>query len=557
MKVSKSWLRELVDLKISNEELEKLLPLKTIGTKEITPDFIELDMKGYNRPDLLSLRGIAYEVSAITNSPVNFTEEENFIWSDNLPEVKVDIQNKELCPFYCVAKIEDLKVAPSPDGWVKKLSDSGIREVNNVADITNLVMVEYGQPLHAFDADKVSDETLTVRLASQGETLQTLDGKSRALDKQDLLIADSEKPLGLAGVMGGKDSEVNSSTSTILLEAAIFEPKTLRQTATRLSLPSEAGKRFQHGLTKKRLLQALNAAIKMYLQLGGKLTAISIVGDYPPQTKQVNLSVQKTSGLIGIEIAADQIKDCLEKLRFKVEGGPEKFTVTPPYYRLDIEHPEDLIEEVARMYGYGKIPAKELSGEAPKQIDQSAFELISKTKKTLVKLGLTEVQTYSFYSTKVIEIGGENLIRVSNPISAETEFLRQAIWPNLVEVVAKNKKYGFADIAVFEVGKVYWPSEGKPKEQNQLALALMNGSDNPLQELRQIMEEFIKSIGLQLSMEENELSEPFTDLFHPTRHLEIKLNGQAVGKIAEVHPRILGKFNIEKRVAVAELNLLP
>lgn len=258
MRVSMSWLKELVDLKIPLKEMIRLLPLRTVGLKEASQDSFELDMKGYNRADLLSMRGVAYEIAAITNSEVSFKENLDYIWEKlQLPAVETEVKDANLAPVYCLAKIEGLKVDKSSPDWIKKLNDSGMRTVNNIADVTNLIMLEYGQPLHAFNSNTVKDGKIIVRKASQEERIVTLDNKTRNLEAADLLITDPEKALGIAGVMGGKNSEVSDSTTTILLEAAIFDPVNLRNTATRLGLQSEAGKRFQHGLTKKKTTSSL------------------------------------------------------------------------------------------------------------------------------------------------------------------------------------------------------------------------------------------------------------------------------------------------------------
>ncbi len=566
MKVSKSWLQELVDLKVSLKEVERLLPLRTIANKEITEEFIELDMKGYNRADLLSMRGVAIEVAAITGSEVKFTEpsETDYFWvKETLPKVEVKVENEELAPVYTVAKIEGLKVGPSPADWVKKLAESGVRSINNVADVTNLVMLEYGQPLHSFDADEVKDETIVVRTATKGVTLRTLDGKERELQETDLVIADPEKALGLAGVMGGKDSEISEKTTSILLEAAIFEPKNLRKTTQRLGLPSEASKRFQHGLTRKRLLQALNAAVKLYQELGGKVTGLTIVGDTEDQLKKVPLSLEKVNSLIGIELSEKQVEEYLSKLHFEFKKIDGSWVVTPPYFRLDIEIEEDLIEEIARMYGYERIPAKELLGETPEKVDQGLFEVIYQVKASLAEAGLTEVQTYSFVSTQVLKALGFNesnkdaLVRVANPISSETEYLREFIWPNLIEVVEKNMKNGFEDIAVFEVGKVYSPQkEGLPKEGYRLAIALMNGSENPIEELNSLFSRGAKAVHLRgVQVEKGGLMKELEELFHPKRFATVKSGEKIIGGIAEVHPRFLNQFGIEKRVAILEITL--
>ena len=587
MKVSKSWLKELVD-KVSIKEVERLLPLRTIGTKEITEDFIELDMKGYNRADLLSMRGIAKEVAAITGSALVGREPLTYeVYSNKIPTTPVKVEDEKLCPVYCIAKIEGLKSGPSKSEWIKKLNDSGMRTVNNIADITNLIMLEFGQPMHSFDAEKITDETLVVRLASQGETLQTLDGKNRKLDESDLLIADSEKPLGIAGVMGGKESETSDTTTIIFLEAAIFDPKSIRKSVQRHSLPSEASKRFQHGLTKTNLLKALSAAIKMYEELGGKLTAITLTGDLEDKIKKITLTQEKVNELIGIDISPKVIEDSLKSLGFILVSKGDSlgaWEVSVPYWRLDIDIEEDLIEEVARMFGYEKIPAKELKGEIPQKIDQSLFEFIYKLKSALAEAGLTEVQTYSFSSTKVLDALGfdesnkDAIVKIANPISSETEYLREFIWPNLVEVIEKNMKQDFTDIAIFEIGKVYLSQKkGSPKESYRLAMALMNGTDNPIEELIHIVKNTLSVIpnvseesldsnheisrstrndkNDGLPIEKGELMKELETLFHPKRYANIKTGDKIIGGVAEVHPRFLNNFGIEKRVAILEISL--
>jgi phenylalanyl-tRNA synthetase beta chain len=588
MKVARNWLKELVDLKVSEDELIRLLPLRAIGTKEITPEFIELDMKGYNRADLLSLRGVAYEVSAITDSEVKFAEPDptKYVWVEqSLPKVEVKVEDEDLCPLYCIAKIEGLKVAPSDKDWIQKLSDSGMRQVNNVADVTNLVMLEYGQPLHSFDAKEVKDETLIVRRASEGEKLKTLDEKERTLTSDDLLITDSQRALGIAGVMGGKNSEITDSTTTILLEAAIFDPVNLRKTSGRLGLNSEASKRFYHGLTKKRALQALDAAIRMYEGLGGKLTALTIVGDTEDQAKKVILRLNKVNSLIGVEITERQVEEFLGKLNFsssRVANAPSNnnrdfssseaepsrevsWVVTPPYWRLDIEIEEDLIEEVARMYGYEKIPAKKLEGELPEKIDQSLFNLIYELKNKLVAEGFTELQTYSYFSTNILNnfnFDKTQLIKIANPMSAETEYMRNNLWANLVEKAADNLKY-FENVAIFEIGKTYEATtqplssgdevvEGKIQEEYRLAILLVDGTDNPLAQLNQV----IKAVLNKISPFDTGRNPNFS-YFHPTRHTALGLKDQPIGGMAEVHPRILGGFGVQKRVAIAEIKLEP
>lgn len=581
MKVSKSWLAELVELNVDIKEVERLLPLRTIATKEITDQFIELDMKGYNRADLLSMRGVAYEVAAITDSKVTFQEPSDEelgqrIKVKGVTELEVQVENLYLVPLYCLVKIAGLKISESPKDWVQRLGDCGMRSVNNIADVTNLVMLEYGQPLHAFDASKVVGEKIVVRTAKTGETIETLDGKIRELEKTDLIIADSKKSLGIAGVMGGKNSEVTDSTTDILLEVAIFDPGNLRKTARRLNLTSEASKRFYHGLTRRRALQALDAAIRLYQDLGGKLMAVNVVGDVVDKDQTVIVSLEKINSLIGVELDEKFIEESLVKLNFKADriwerigakldhppGGFE-WRVMPPYWRLDIEIEEDVIEEIARLYGYEKIPSRKLAGELPVRIDQSLFELIYQMKSSLVNLGLTEVQTYSFFSTKVLKNldwmdSLAKLIKVANPISSETEYMRVDIWPNLVEVIDKNSRQGFKDLAIFEIGKIYKLNKGQGIcEMFSLSIAVIDGSDNPLQEVNEIFQQLSKKLNLGLKVDSKKAIAAEVGLSHPNRFLDITDDrGQLLGGMFEVHKRISDKFGIPGRVAILEISLV-
>src|SRR3989338_7893421 len=564
MKVSLSWLKELVDYQLTSEELANKLSLTSIGVKQQTEDYLELDLT-YNRGDLLSLWGVAYEVSAITDAPLKFLGDipDDYIWvGKNLPQVKVEIEEEKLCPVYCVAKIENLKVEHSDDTWIKKLSDSGMRYINNIADATNLIMLEYGQPMHAFSAKAIKNETIKVRVSKKGEMLKTLDNKVRKLE-DDLLITDSESILGMAGVMGGKDSEISEDTTTILLEAAIFEPLSIRKTSKRHGLYSEASKRFQHGLTKIRLLQALDGAIKLYQTLGGTLTAITLKGDFGQVNKSINLSIQKTNSLFGVLLDEETITKALQKLNFDVNPkDADTLEITSPYFRKDIEIEEDVIEEVARIYGYEKIEARPLEGEKPEKLDQSLQNFIHDLKVSCKEAGLTEVQSYSFYSSETINdlrLTINDLVKIANPISSETEYMRTFIWPNLIEVVAKNIRAGFKqslpsgegkNIAIFELGKIYQPG---PKESYRLAIALMNDTDNPIEELLVILNEVRDLLRMQVTP--GSMMKELETLFHPNRYANIEANQKVIGGLAEVHQRFLNQFGIDKRVAILEISI--
>lgn len=562
MKVSISWLKELVKINKPLKDLLEEINMKTIGTKEVTDKFIELDMKGYNRADLLSLRGVAYEIASLLESKTTFDEETEFVWEkQKFPKVDIEIKDEVAAPFYALAKIEGLKVSASDPETKRKLEDSGYRAINNVADVTNLVMLEYGQPLHAFDAAKIEEQKVIVRMAKPGETIETLDGKKRELETSDLLITDPKKAIGIAGVMGGKNSEVADKTISILLEAAIFSPQNLRRTSTRLGLQSEASKRFYHGLSKKRLLQSLSAAIKQYEKLGGKLTAISIFDKFEDEEKEIKLRVEKSNSLIGLDFTEDEIKKLLVRLNFEVKTEkPRVFKVKRPYWRLDVAIEEDLIEEVARLYGYDKIPSKSLPGDEPEKISQKDFEFVDLLKKTLMHLGLSEVRTYSFYSENVLNgLGFDEdkrkfLVKLANPISKETTYMRMNVWPNLVESSVFNNKT-FPDVAIFEIGKTFLLGKEKPDEKTVLGMSLINGTDNPALELLKIVEQTFESIGIEVDFK---ITKPLAiagKLFHPLRFISIIYKDKQIGGIAELHPQVIDNFGSKKRIAVAEIDI--
>ncbi len=581
MKVSKDWLKQLVALNIDIDELPKAFSMRTVAAvKEVTDDFMELDLKGYNRPDYLSMLGVAREAAAITGSNLTtenltqLTQDDRLISQEegqlkikqDVSPLMVEIENIGVTPIYALVKIEGLKVGPSPREWVNKLEACGMRSINNLADITNLIMLEYGQPLHAFDANAVSAGGIIVRTAKSDEKTITLDNKERSLTPEDIVITDNDKVLGIAGVMGGKNSEVTADTASILLEAAIFDPISIRKTSQRLGLYSEASKRFQHGLTIDNLIDALNGAVKLYQDLGGKVTGIAYVGDAYDKVKDIKINLEKVRSLIGMDLSYEEIKELLKKLDFDFTGETRTdqhyLIIRVPSYRLDIEIEEDVIEEIARLYGYEKIPSRELEGELPEKVDQSQFNLINDLRDSFVKAGFTEVQSYSFYGTKTIEALGWNndrdradLVKIKNPMSAETEYLRDMIWPNLAEITDKNMRNGFSDVAIFEVGKVYKKREGQISEEDYLAATLVNGSENPLLEMLQIIKQiFTDYPDIEIKVEKFEPMEGI-NFFHPNRTATIYKGGQEIGGIAEIHQRSTDKFGINKRLAALEIQL--
>jgi phenylalanyl-tRNA synthetase beta chain len=313
-------------------------------------------------------------------------------------------------------------------------------------------------------------------------------------------------------------------------------------------------------LTKERLLQALDAAIKMYQQLGGKLTAITITGNFEDIVEVVKLRHQKLNSLVGIDIEADFATSSLKKLHFAVKSIGEEWETVAPYWRLDIAVEEDLIEEVTRMYGYEKIPAKLLPGEPPAKINQALFDFSYNLKLALVEVGFSEIQTYSFYSTEVLNnlnIDKNNLIKIANPMSKETEYMRDHLWPNLLRATAENLKYR-DEVTLFEIGKIYQPQvKDYPVERYHLSVALATSDDNAIQQLFQAVSQALLGLKADIDLGSTQMEKEESELFHPVRFAKITHETREAGTVAEVHPRITNKFGVNKRVAILEVELEP
>ncbi|HLD11916.1 MAG TPA: phenylalanine--tRNA ligase subunit beta, partial [Patescibacteria group bacterium] len=405
MKIPLSWLQTYVKPSLSLPHLADALSLTSIGTTLDGKDVLDLEVT-FNRGDLLSVLGAAREVATICKAPLTYAPvpEKSFAWKkQTVSSLSVEIHDKKLCPFYALAKIEGVKLGFSPKEIQDNLKKAGMRPINNLVDITNYIMLSYGQPLHAFDATKVTHEKIQVRRASSDEKIKTLDGKERKLQKDMLLICDPKRPVAVAGVMGGEDSEVSGKTTTILLEAAIFDPISIRSTARSLGLRSEASSRFEHGLTEENLKQALHEAITLYETLtGGKLTAYKEVGTKTAKRYKVLVPESKVIQLLGETVPINESIDLLKRLGCEVKTTKSKkgytLTVIPPYWRSDLVSSADIVEEIARMRGYEKIRGELPVGNVPPQRTNPLSELTKDIKLALVGCGYDEMNSPSFVS---------------------------------------------------------------------------------------------------------------------------------------------------------------
>lgn len=438
----------------------------------ITPD----------RNDCFSILGLAREVSALTGNTIKFpkidVKESNTSASK---EVRVEIQNKNLCPQYFARVIKNIKVGESPNWLKEKLEAMGTRSINNIVDITNFVLFEFGQPLHAFDADKINGKKLIIRNAKKGEKILALDEQIYELEKEMLVIADEKNPIAIAGIMGGADTSVGRNTKNIILESAIFNPKSIRLTSKKLGLRSESSMRFERGFDPVLTEQAINRAASLIQELAGGEILKGTVGTRHRlvQQKTIKLELNYLNKLIGVEIKPQEVKKILSSLGFEVR---DNWNVVVPSWRQNINHAADLIEEVARVYGYENLPDKFLSGELvpPKEDEKMIWE--NKIKGIMQNVGFDEVYNYSFYGEKQIKLMGlEELkhIEIENPINPDQKYLRTTLLPRLLGIASRNAR-NFNEVKIFEVGRVFIPSFGKdlPEENLHLAAVIISKADS-------------------------------------------------------------------------------
>ena len=443
-----------------------------------------------NRGDCLSIYGLAREVAAVAGKILKpFSVPDLPLGEEIFSETEVIIEAPELCFRYAGRLIKGVKVGESPFEVQKRLWLCGLRPINNVVDVTNYVLLLLGQPLHAFDFDLLRGHRIIVRLARPGEKILTLDGVERKLDEKTLVIADAERPVAIAGIMGGEETAVNEKTRNVFLESAWFNPSSIRLTSQRLRLSSESSYRFERGIDPEGVPKGLDLAASLITGFAGGQIIPGKIDTYPrPYTpREIRLSPQRLSLYLKITLEDEKVEDLLSRVGIKVTKGVSEYLCTPPSYRHDITLPEDLIEEIARLYGYDRLPVSipraEIAGKPP-----TGFEkFLARLRDLLPALGLYEVITYSFISPKFVEILGlegdprARVLRLANPLSEEQSVMRTMLLPGLLATARVNLFREVQDLRIFEIGRVFWPREGEllPEERHHLG-GLLCGRRSPL-----------------------------------------------------------------------------
>jgi phenylalanyl-tRNA synthetase beta chain len=531
-----------------------------------------------NRPDALSVRGLAREIAALTGvalrpPPVGVREG----GPDAAALAAVEILDPDLCPRYAARVISGLTVAPSPPWLAQRLRAAGLRPINNVVDVTNYVLWELGQPLHAFDLDTIAERRIVVRRARPGERLTTLDGRDRVLTPDMLMICDATRPVAVGGVMGGADTEVTDRTTTVLLESACFHPGSIRRTARALGLSTEAAYRFERGTDIEGVVAALDRAAELMADLGGGTVARGVIDVYPAPAPRTRIAFrpERVRRLIGTAPARADIAYILRALGFELEESGAALAVTVPSFRRDVVQEDDLVEEVVRIWGYDKIPSTLNPGNQQAVVRRPpALRVARAVARALTAAGLTEVITYAFVDPdRLKEMGcgeGGSLIALQNPLSRERSVMRPALAPGLLEVVATNLSRQISDVRVFEIGNVFGPhkTEGgdRPAREELWAGLALTGMRQPrawhtppaavdVYDAKGAVMRALGVTGIQ-AVEVRPLAlEPGPRYLEADRAAAIVLDGCQIGWFGEVAAAAREAFDLPHPVFLAEVSL--
>lgn len=552
----------------------QILPEEAVPGDSVFPyldlddEIIELSITP-NRADALSMRGVAYEVAAIYDKSVHFKDFPLLETQEQAGEQLSVAIETDKAPFYAARILENVTIAPSPQWLQNLLMNAGIRPINNVVDVTNYILLYFGQPMHAFDLDTFEGNQIVVREACAGEKLVTLDDEERELETSDLVIAVADKPVALAGVMGGAATEISSQSSRVVLEAAVFDGTSIRKTSGRLNLRSESSSRFEKGINLATVTEALDAAASMIADLAGATVQAGIVSAGQVDTSDVEVvsTLSDVNRVLGTELTYTDIEDVFRRLGFGLNGNAEKFTVSVPRRRWDIHIEADLYEEIARIYGYDKLPATLPKGDGTAGQLTETQKLRRKVRTVAEGAGLTEVITYALTTPeKAVQFSTNpsNLTELMWPMTVDRSVLRQNMVAGILDTVAYNVARKNKDLALYEIGKVFEqtgnPQEELPTEINSFAFGLTGlVTEKDFQTpavpvdffyAKGILEALFDRLGLKV---EYTATQALAGM-HPGRTATISLDGQVVGFVGQVHPVTAKDYNIPETY-VAEVNL--
>ena len=530
-----------------------------LGVDDVIVDFEILA----NRPDCLSVWGVAREAAVTLGTTFTKPEiEVNTVPGKMEDYVHIDVQDEELCPRYCARIIKNVKIGPSPMWMRKALNAAGVRAINNIVDITNYVMLETGHPMHAFDMAKVKDKHIIVRRAFEGEKIVTLDGKERDLTPNMLMIADQTNATGIAGVMGGEESEITEETTTVMFEIAAFNRANIRQTTRALGLRTEASGRFERGVCAATCREAADRACQLVEMLDAG-EVIEDVYDFYPNPKKIQpvvASIKRINDRIGMEVEGEEMKKILTALEMQVEIDGDTLTVIPPSFREDIETEEDLSEEVLRIHGYEHIQSTLLRGETPSGTRNPHMQMADKIHRILSNKGLFEIRNFSFISPKLIEKLNLNekdprlnTLKLMNPLGEDTSVMRSTLVPSVLGTISLNQSHNNETAMLYEIAPVFDINERKdgelPKEHSMLCVGAY-GAQVDFYFVRDVIMDMLARFGVECTVIPG--SEPY---HHPGRAAKLMIGEACIATIGELHPNAMNAFEISKRTVIAEVDL--
>ncbi len=549
---------------ILDKSLEKELGKNIVDVLNLKEDIIDFEITS-NRPDCLSIEGLGRETAVSLNkefkNPRKNIDEQKVEDKKEIEGLTVEITAPDLCYRYIARMVKNVKIGPSPEWMKRRLKACGVRSINNIVDITNYVMLEMGQPMHAFDINSIEGKHITVRRARNGEKITTLDEQERELDENDLVISDKNKAVAIAGVMGGLNSEIEDDTQTVVFESAVFYGGSVRKTAKKVGLRTEASSRFEKGLSSENALRAINRAIELVELIGAGEAIEGKIDVYPTKQKinKIPLEVEKINNLLGIQLSKQEMIDILEKLEIKVEND----MAIAPYFRMDLEFVADLAEEILRFYGYDKLETTLANAETTIGTRNKEQKIQKKITEILVNSGLSEIYTYGFVSQKDLEQSKikesliENAITIQNPLSEEYKLMRPTTVPSMMQMLANNANKKNQNVKLFDISRNYKNINNEiengevPLQENILTIG-MYGDDIDFYTLKGLVENILEAISVNRYDIEKETQ---NTSYHPGRCANLKVGIDTIATIGEVHPEVLANYDIEKRAYLAEINI--
>lgn len=549
---------------ILDKNLENKLGEDIVDILNLREDIIDFEITP-NRPDCLAIEGLGRETAVSLGkefkNPRKNIDELKIEDKNEIEGLKVEIETPDLCYRYIARLVKNVKIAPSPEWLVRRLNACGIRSINNIVDITNYVMLEMGQPMHAFDINSIEGKHIVVRRAKNGEKITTLDEEERTLDENDLVIADETKPVAIAGVMGGMNSEIEKDTETVVFESASFYGGAVRKTAKKVGLRTESSSRFEKGLSPENALRAINRAMELVEEINAGEVVEGKIDVYPTKqkTNKINLDYDRINKLLGTEISKEEMIDTLEKLNIKVEND----IAIAPYFRTDIEQLADIAEEVLRFYGYDKLDTTLVESDTTIGIRNKEQKIEQKIKNVLVNSGLSEIYTYGFVSDKDLEKSKinkdlkETSILIQNPLSDEYRLMRPSTIPSMMQTLATNANKKNSSAKLFDISKSYKNINNEvengevPLQENILTIG-MYGDDIDFYTVKGLIENVLETSSINRY---DIVRETENESYHTGRCANIKVGIDVIATIGEVHPEVLDNYGIEKRAYLAEVNL--